>query len=99
MEEHRDELIVVMAGYRPEMERLLDSNSGLRSRFPTTLDFPDYSRSELQQIYAKLADEAGYTLAEGLLARVGGLLGPLRGIRGVRSATDGRSAPCSRRRF
>jgi hypothetical protein len=59
MEEHRDELIVVMAGYRPEMERLLDSNSGLRSRFPTTLDFPDYSRSELQQIYAKLADDAG----------------------------------------
>jgi hypothetical protein len=78
-----------MAGYRREMERLLDSNSGLRLRFPTALDFPDYSRSELQQIYAKLADDAGYTLAEGLLARVGGLLGTAEGHQGVRQRAAG----------
>jgi SpoVK/Ycf46/Vps4 family AAA+-type ATPase len=78
MEEHRDDLVVVIAGYSHEMELLLDSNSGLRSRFPTTLEFPDYSSEELVAIFEKMATEAGYRLGEGLLQRAGATLEPLR---------------------
>jgi SpoVK/Ycf46/Vps4 family AAA+-type ATPase len=80
VEEHRDDLVVVLAGYSHEMELLLDSNSGLRSRFPTTLEFPDYSSEELVAIFEKMATEAGYLLGDGLLTLVGRTLEPLRRV-------------------
>ncbi|MFC0626953.1 AAA family ATPase [Kribbella deserti] len=78
MEECRDDLIVVLAGYTFEMEQLLDANSGLRSRVPTRLEFPDYSVEELGEIFTKIATEAGYILEPGIAERVGQLLAPLR---------------------
>lgn len=78
MEEFRDDLIVVLAGYTLEMEQLLDANSGLRSRVPTRLEFPDYSVEELGMIFTKIATEAGYSLEPGVVERVGQLLAPLR---------------------
>jgi SpoVK/Ycf46/Vps4 family AAA+-type ATPase len=79
LEEHRDDLVVVLAGYPTEMNKLLDLNSGLRSRVPSTLEFPDYSVPELRQIFEQLATNAGYTPGEGVVDRVGALLEPARG--------------------
>ncbi|MFD7156640.1 AAA family ATPase [Kribbella sp. NPDC059898] len=74
MEEHRDDLVVVLAGYTEPMERLFGLNPGLRSRVPTTVDFPDYTEPELEQIFSYLATKAGYVPAEGVLERIGPLL-------------------------
>lgn len=64
MEDHRDEAVVIVAGYHREMERFLTSNTGLASRFPTTIRFPDYDDEELIAIFDLLRTEAGYTLEE-----------------------------------
>lgn len=50
MENHRDNLIVIMAGYTNEMKRFIDSNQGLNSRFKTWIEFPDYDAKELTRI-------------------------------------------------
>ena len=64
MEDHRDELVVILAGYTREMETFLTANSGLASRFPNRIEFPDYTAVELLQITQVLAENKGYTLAE-----------------------------------
>ena len=64
MEDHRDELVVILAGYTKEMETFLTANSGLASRFPNRIEFPDYTAVELLQITRVLAKNKGYTLAE-----------------------------------
>ena len=64
MEDHRDELVVILAGYTREMETFLTANSGLASRFPNRIEFPDYTAVELLQITQILAKNKGYTLAE-----------------------------------
>ena len=50
MEDHRDELVVILAGYTKEMQAFLGANSGLQSRFPNVVEFPDYTGAELLQI-------------------------------------------------
>jgi SpoVK/Ycf46/Vps4 family AAA+-type ATPase len=60
MEDYRAEMIVVAAGYTAEMDRFLESNPGLRSRFSKTLDFEDYTPSERVQILQRIADKKGY---------------------------------------
>jgi SpoVK/Ycf46/Vps4 family AAA+-type ATPase len=70
MEEHRSDLVVIVAGYGAEMERFLASNPGLASRFPKRLAFPDYSVDELVAIFEQMADVAGFTLADEVLARM-----------------------------
>ena len=64
MEDHRDELVVILAGYTREMETFLTANSGLASRFPNRIEFPNYTAEELLQITQVLAKNKGYTLAE-----------------------------------
>ncbi|GAA1529962.1 AAA family ATPase [Kribbella lupini] len=91
IELHRTDLVVVLAGYSKEMKTLLDANSGLRSRFPVTLRFGDYSVGELVEIFRGLADDAGFTLGDGVGQRVGRLLGPLRGQYGFGNGREARS--------
>lgn len=67
MEDYRDDLIVILAGYKKEMGEFLEANSGLRSRFPNTIDFPDYTGAELLAICRLLAEKRGYRLAEDAL--------------------------------
>jgi ATPase family associated with various cellular activities (AAA)/AAA lid domain len=67
MEEHRSDLVVIVAGYDAEMERFLRFNPGLDSRFPKVLRFPDYTVDELLTIFEFMATTAGFTLAEGVL--------------------------------
>ncbi len=62
MTEHEENLVVVLAGYGNEMQRLLDSNPGLRSRFKKHIHFDDYSKSELVQMIERRADQTGYRL-------------------------------------
>jgi ATPase family associated with various cellular activities (AAA)/AAA lid domain len=64
IEDHRDEVVVIAAGYPDEMATLLDSNPGIRSRFPKTIHFPDYTTDELVRIFGSLCEKNGYTLAE-----------------------------------
>ncbi|WP_017572552.1 right-handed parallel beta-helix repeat-containing protein [Nocardiopsis halotolerans] len=61
MEDHRDEVVVIVAGYTHEMQRFLDSNPGLASRFNHQVEFPDYSDAELVTIVERMAKGSGYT--------------------------------------
>lgn len=63
IEDHRDDLIVILAGYEREMQEFLESNSGLRSRFPNLIHFPDYTGEELVEIAHRIARSKGYTVA------------------------------------
>jgi len=65
MEDHRDRLVVIVAGYPRLMQDFLKSNPGLRSRFAREISFPDYSGDELVAITEKLAAEADYELGDG----------------------------------
>ena len=64
-EDHRDRLIVILAGYKREMELFLLANPGLKSRLPIQIAFPDYDREELMEIAAKMAEEREYRLSRG----------------------------------
>ena len=64
MEDNRDDLIVILAGYTKEMATFLTANSGLQSRFPNIIEFPDYSGEELTEIAQINATSRGYRLSE-----------------------------------
>jgi SpoVK/Ycf46/Vps4 family AAA+-type ATPase len=66
MEERRDDLVVIVAGYQDRMTNFLAANPGLASRFPTTVDFPDYDDDELVAIFESMATAAGYVLHDGV---------------------------------
>ena len=85
MEDHRDELVVILAGYTREMETFLSANSGLASRFPNKIEFPDYTAEELLQITHVQAKNKGYTLAESCTE-------PLLGYYARWQAADARTA-------
>ncbi|MEV8585535.1 right-handed parallel beta-helix repeat-containing protein [Streptomyces sp. NPDC051180] len=65
MEDHRDAVVVIVAGYTAEMERFLTVNPGVASRFSRTITFGDYEPDELLRIVGQQADEHEYRLAEG----------------------------------
>ena len=85
MEDHRDELVVILAGYTREMEIFLTANSGLASRFPNKIEFPDYTAEELLQITHVQAKNKGYRLAESCAE-------PLLGYYARWQAADARTA-------
>jgi Holliday junction resolvasome RuvABC ATP-dependent DNA helicase subunit len=61
MEDHRDDLVVIVAGYPGEMHDFVAANPGLKSRFALTIVFDDYSDDELLTIFTRLAAESDYT--------------------------------------
>jgi AAA+ superfamily predicted ATPase len=65
MEDHRDDLVVVVAGYQQEMAEFLAANPGLDSRFPKQIHFPDYTDDELITVFGQLAAADGFELAPG----------------------------------
>ncbi|MFD3533509.1 right-handed parallel beta-helix repeat-containing protein [Streptomyces sp. NPDC058664] len=65
MEDHRDAVVVIVAGYTAEMERFLTVNPGVASRFSRTITFGDYEPDELLRIVGQQADEHEYRLAPG----------------------------------
>ena len=74
MEDDRERLVVILAGYTNEMKRFIDSNPGLQSRFSRYIEFPDYSLDELVQIFEYNMRKYDYHFGEGakevLLQRV-----------------------------
>ncbi|MCI5500626.1 MAG: AAA family ATPase [Lachnospiraceae bacterium] len=70
MEDHRDNLVIIVAGYTEEMKTFLKSNSGLISRFNKFIDFPDYSREELVDIMDKMAEKTGLTIESDARSKV-----------------------------
>jgi AAA lid domain/ATPase family associated with various cellular activities (AAA) len=62
VEDRRDRLVVILAGYPDEMASLVDANPGMRSRFPKTIHFPDYDDDELFAIFETLCGSGRYTL-------------------------------------
>ncbi len=67
MEDHRNDLVVIVAGYTEEMKRFLKSNTGLISRFNRFITFEDYSDAELSDIMVKMAEKNGFTLQDDLI--------------------------------
>ena len=70
IEDHREDIVVVAAGYPDEMAEFVDSNPGLRSRFPKTIQFPDYTNEELLQIFESQCKKASYTVGAAAKDRV-----------------------------
>jgi len=71
IEDRRDSIVVIVAGYPEEMEDFVGANPGLRSRFPKTIHFPDYTDAELAAIFASMAQRHAYRLTAGSKRRVG----------------------------
>ena len=74
MEDHRDNFVVVVAGYPGRMNEFLESNPGLRSRFNKFVNFEDYSADELCEIFAVMADSHGYKFNDLFLAELKGVM-------------------------
>lgn len=70
MEDHRDNIVIIFAGYDKEMQEFLSSNSGLRSRVPNEFDFEDYSIDELVKIGLMSLDKFGYSVNRDLYYEV-----------------------------
>ncbi len=64
MEDHRDDLVVIVAGYTELMEEFVHSNPGLESRFNRFMFFPDYTVEEMTDIFTMRCEKSGYTLDE-----------------------------------
>lgn len=66
MEDDRKRLVVIVAGYTNEMKKFIDSNPGLQSRFNRYINFPDYTTSEMIQIFEKMAEKYHYVVDESM---------------------------------
>ena len=63
MEDHRDDLIVIIAGYDEPIQRFINSNAGLQSRFPTSIQFTDYNGEEMFTIFSGMCKKGQYTMS------------------------------------
>lgn len=70
MEDYRDRLVVILAGYSNEMELFLETNPGLRSRFPNIIEFPNYSTEELLRIAQLFCENNGYKMSDKALEKL-----------------------------
>ncbi|WP_110096316.1 AAA family ATPase, partial [Novacetimonas maltaceti] len=70
MENGRDDLCVIIAGYSDEMRKFFEDNDGLKSRFPTIIEFPDYTAPELMEIITRLLDARKMVLDDAARARL-----------------------------
>ncbi|MGH3632525.1 type VII secretion AAA-ATPase EccA [Mycobacterium sp.] len=77
MENDRDRLVVIVAGYRADLDKFLDTNEGLRSRFTRSIDFPSYTPAELVEIAHKMAEQRDSAFEQAALDDMEGLFGHL----------------------
>lgn len=91
MEDRRDRLVLVVAGYPEEMEAFLSTNPGLRSRFPTVIDFPDYSTDEIVRIVDSMGDKQRYVLDDDAREKLRGVLDAAPRTKGFGNARVGRN--------
>jgi len=94
MENQRDDLVVILAGYADRMDRFFESNPGFRSRIAHHIDFPDYSDGELFRIAGHMLDEQNYTLTASAEAALNDYIAARReqphfaNARSIRNALD-----------
>lgn len=74
IEEHRDDMVVIVAGYTEDMNRFLDMNQGLRSRFKNWISFEDYSVDDMLEIFYKMVTGDGYIIQNEVLLKVRDLI-------------------------
>lgn len=74
MEDHRNDLVVIVAGYTQEMRKFLKSNTGLVSRFNKFIEFPDYTDDELLDIFRSFADKSGFVTEEAACEKIRGII-------------------------
>jgi len=86
LETHREELVVILAGYEEEMNELFKANPGLHSRFAHHLVFPPMGMDQLQAVYERLAAEHGYLMSTRFKDGVRYAIDRVRRIRGQRFA-------------
>jgi len=82
MEDNRDRLAVIVAGYTNEMRWFINSNPGLRSRFTRYIEFADYGPEELAEIFLKMCADGEYRLGPDAKADVGMLCAEMHRRRG-----------------
>lgn len=70
MEDHKDSLVIIFAGYRKEMNRFLQSNPGISSRIGFKFVFPDYSTEELTEMFKRKLESSGFAVADEALEEV-----------------------------
>ena len=75
MEDHRERLVVIVAGYKDEMKDFIEANPGLRSRFNTYIDFEDFSVDELFEIFSRICDANHYLMKDDAKAKLREQLG------------------------
>ena len=94
MENQRDDLVVILAGYKDRMDTFFQSNPGLSSRIAHHLDFPDYGASELMSIAARMMTEQSYRFGDGAMEALERYIGlrivqpHFANARSVRNALD-----------
>ena len=94
MENHRDDLVVILAGYKDRMDTFFSSNPGMASRIAHHIDFPDYSEAELMQIAQLMLTQLNYRFDEGAVPAFGRYLSLRRqqphfaNARSIRNALD-----------
>jgi hypothetical protein len=76
MEDHRNDCIVIVAGYHREMQRFMESNTGLASRFPKLLSFSEYDTDQLVEIFELQARQKGMIYGEEVLDKVRSVIPP-----------------------
>ena len=74
LENKREDILVILAGYEKDMNRFLDLNQGLASRLPERIRFGDYNERELLEIFIRLCDENGFSVSEEALEMVKGVI-------------------------
>lgn len=86
MEDYRDDVVVIFAGYPKPIEKLLTANPGLESRVKNHIDFPDYSTDELIQVLERMAAANQLELDPGVVPKVEGIIDNARGSEGFGNA-------------
>lgn len=79
MENYRDDLVVIFAGYTKEMQDFLNANSGIVSRIGYTLEFEDYTTDQLIEIFKGYTKKAGFVLTDGAIEKLRGVIDEYRG--------------------
>lgn len=86
MEDYRDDLVVIFAGYTKEMQKFLDSNSGIMSRIGYVFEFEDYTNEELKKIFQGMVAKAGFILEDDALIEVDKLISANRNTKNFGNA-------------
>lgn len=90
MEDSRNNMIVIMAGYTNEINHLVQTNPGIASRFPIHIDFPDYTTDEMVQIFQKLCTDNQYTIDNKALTSIKHILQTSQDFNSPHSFGNGR---------